>query len=102
MTNADKFKETFGIYATELWAMPGADFPKWLSAESNTETRAKRREEIVEISEQELTRLKKHEESYYKLKKEKEDLYSALAPMFKQLFEDLDYNTVFMKLFIGE
>lgn len=71
MTNADKFKETFGIYATELWAMPGADFPKWLSAESNTETRAKRREEMVEVSEQELTRLKKHEESYYKLKKKR-------------------------------
>lgn len=50
---------------------------------------------MAEISDWELTRLKEHEESYYKLKKEKEDLCFALAPIFKQLLEDLDYETLY-------
>ena len=33
MTNADKFKSLFGIYATELWAMPEKNFLKWLNSE---------------------------------------------------------------------
>ena len=33
MTNADKFREVFGIYATELWAKPENDFLKWLNAD---------------------------------------------------------------------
>jgi hypothetical protein len=37
MINADKFKEVFGIYATELWAMPEADFLKWLNTDRKTE-----------------------------------------------------------------
>jgi len=32
MTNADKFKNIFGLYATELWSMPGKDFLKWLNS----------------------------------------------------------------------
>jgi hypothetical protein len=31
MTNADKFKNIFGLYATELWSMPEKDFLKWLN-----------------------------------------------------------------------
>ena len=34
MTNADKFKEMFGIYATELWAMPEKKFLEWLNAKT--------------------------------------------------------------------
>lgn len=34
MTNADKFKHLFGIYATELWAMPEIDFLEWLNADA--------------------------------------------------------------------
>lgn len=34
MTNADKFKNIFGLYATELWSMPGKDFLKWLNSEA--------------------------------------------------------------------
>lgn len=34
MTNADKFKSLFGLYATELWAMPEKDFLKWLNSEA--------------------------------------------------------------------
>ena len=37
MTNAEKFKQTFGIYATELWAMPEKEFLAWLNAEAKTE-----------------------------------------------------------------
>ena len=37
MKNADKFKSVFGLYATELWAMPEGEFLKWLNSES-TET----------------------------------------------------------------
>ena len=37
MKNADKFKAVFGLYATELWAMPEGEFLKWLNSES-TET----------------------------------------------------------------
>ena len=33
ISNADKFKKLFGIYATELWSMPEAEFLKWLNAE---------------------------------------------------------------------
>lgn len=32
MTNADKFKNIFGLYATELWSMPEKDFLKWLNS----------------------------------------------------------------------
>ena len=39
MTNAQKFQETFGIYATEMWAMSEHDFLKWLNADTpQTET----------------------------------------------------------------
>lgn len=31
MTNADKFKEIFGLYATEFWAKPEKDMLKWLN-----------------------------------------------------------------------
>lgn len=34
MTNAGKFKQLFGIYATELWAMPEEKFLEWLNAEA--------------------------------------------------------------------
>lgn len=34
MTNADKFKNLFGIYATELWSMPEKDFLEWLNSEA--------------------------------------------------------------------
>ena len=34
MKNADKFKAVFGLYATELWAMPEGEFLKWLNSES--------------------------------------------------------------------
>lgn len=37
MTNADKFKQIFGIYATELWSMPEEEFLAWLNAEAKTE-----------------------------------------------------------------
>lgn len=34
MTNADKFKAIFGLYATELWAKPEKDFLEWLNADA--------------------------------------------------------------------
>lgn len=34
MTNADKFKSVFGLYATELWAKPEKDFLEWLNADA--------------------------------------------------------------------
>ena len=34
MNNAEKFKSLFGIYATELWAMPEEKFLEWLNAET--------------------------------------------------------------------
>ena len=33
MEAAEKFKEVFGIYATELWAMPEKEFLNWLNTE---------------------------------------------------------------------
>lgn len=42
MTNADKFKEIFGLYATELWVMLEVDFLKWLNADYTTELQTKR------------------------------------------------------------
>lgn len=32
-TNAEIFKQTFGIYATELWSMSERDFLEWLNME---------------------------------------------------------------------
>lgn len=34
MTNADKFKGIFGIYATELWAKPEKEFLEWLNEDA--------------------------------------------------------------------
>ncbi len=33
MTNSEKFKDVFGLYATELWAMPQEDFLNWINTE---------------------------------------------------------------------
>ena len=38
MTNAEKFKDMFGLYATELWAMTESEFLNWLNAESTNNT----------------------------------------------------------------
>ena len=37
MTNAEAFEYDFGIYATELWAMPEAKFLEWLNAPCDRE-----------------------------------------------------------------
>ena len=37
INNAEKFKKVFGIYATELWAMPEEDFLKWLCEDYEAE-----------------------------------------------------------------
>ena len=34
MTNANKFKSIFGIYATELWAKSEEEFLEWLNSET--------------------------------------------------------------------
>ena len=34
MTNADKFKSIFGLYAIELWAKPEKDFLEWMNADA--------------------------------------------------------------------
>lgn len=36
MKNSDKFQEIFGLYATEVWAMPEEDFLEWLNAVCDT------------------------------------------------------------------
>lgn len=33
MKNADKFKDVFGLYATEVWSMPEKGFLRWLNSE---------------------------------------------------------------------
>ena len=43
MTNADKFREIFGIYATELWAKPESEFLKWLNADFAKDTNVARK-----------------------------------------------------------
>lgn len=35
MTNGEKFKALFGLYATELWAKSETEFLKWLNADAN-------------------------------------------------------------------
>ena len=39
MNNADKFKSTFGLYATEVWAMPEKEFLEWLKKEDDVPDR---------------------------------------------------------------
>ena len=36
MNNAEKFKQIFGLYAIELWSMPGGDFLEWLDRDVET------------------------------------------------------------------
>lgn len=36
MNNAEKFKQIFGLYATELWSMPESDFLEWLNRDVGT------------------------------------------------------------------
>ena len=36
MNNAEKFKQVFGLYATELWSMPESDFLAWLNRDVET------------------------------------------------------------------
>ena len=36
MNNAEKFKQIFGLYATELWSMPEGDFLAWLNRDVET------------------------------------------------------------------
>ncbi len=50
---------------------------------------------MAEISDWRLTELKEHEKSYYELQKEKDDLCSALTPIFQQLLENIDYETLY-------
>lgn len=35
MINAKRFNDVFGIYATELWAMPAKEFLEWLNAKAD-------------------------------------------------------------------
>ena len=37
ITNAELFKQIFGIYATELWTMTNAKFTEWLNADMREE-----------------------------------------------------------------
>ena len=37
MTNAEAFEYDFGFYATELWAMPEAQFLEWLNSPCDRE-----------------------------------------------------------------
>ena len=46
MTNADKFEQLFGIYATELWAMPESDFLEWLNKEVPNRTTEQQNERV--------------------------------------------------------
>lgn len=34
MNNAERFRQVFGIYATELWVMSEEEFLKWLNADA--------------------------------------------------------------------
>lgn len=49
MTNAEKFKEVFGVYATEAWAMPESDFLLWLNGEYNGVERRTSKWNLTEI-----------------------------------------------------
>lgn len=35
MTNADRFQQVFGLFATEVWAFSEKDFLNWLNEESS-------------------------------------------------------------------
>ena len=38
MKNADLFKDTFGMYATEIWSMPEKEFLIWLNENAQPKT----------------------------------------------------------------
>lgn len=33
MTNSERFRKIFGVYATEIWALPEEEFLQWLNNE---------------------------------------------------------------------
>lgn len=33
MTNSERFRNIFGVYATEIWALPEEEFLQWLNSE---------------------------------------------------------------------
>ena len=43
MTNAERFKEIFDLYATEVWSMSHESFLKWLNSKANLEPFAQER-----------------------------------------------------------
>lgn len=47
MTNADVFHSQFGIYATELWAMPEKEFLDWLNSEYRIKTEIDHTEKVI-------------------------------------------------------
>lgn len=42
-TKAEIFKQTFGIYATEVWAMSEAEFLDWINADMREEAQRENR-----------------------------------------------------------
>ena len=40
MTNAELFRKTFNLYATEVWAMSEQDFLRWLNSNTNASANA--------------------------------------------------------------
>lgn len=50
MTNAERFKQTFGLYATELWAKPEKEFLEWLNADHFRDDTKKITEEVLPMS----------------------------------------------------
>ena len=51
MLVADRFKQIFGVYATEIWALPESDFLNWLNSEApelKIEIREMTNSEIIE------------------------------------------------------
>jgi hypothetical protein len=38
MNNAEKFREVFGMFATEVWSMPEDAFLKWLKSDTKSES----------------------------------------------------------------
>ena len=52
MINAEKFKEIFGCYATEIWSMPENEFLDWLNSEYQYLAEPKKMSNLISKMEQ--------------------------------------------------
>jgi len=105
MNNAEKFKQIFGLYATELWSMPESDFLEWLNRDVETTQidhiadSNKKVEQAAEIAqnvqdEDLISKLSEIRSEYNCFDEDGEPQYRALSEAIRILSQLADGDTI--------